>query len=369
MKKLMSVLAAAAVAVALTAPAMAAKNTMAKDVFKILNDERVDAGLEKLAWSDELAEAAQQRARELSNKYVSDHTRPDGSKYYTVSPLVWGENSAYGQKTADAVMEGFMASPSHQDIILQDRWTICGVGYVETSNSTYWVQLFGPGTSNSDWTGIDWDTKETAHKFANSSGKASITMVVDDDGCVVAGALNSSLKIAMAETKTGTVTVRVKDAESISADTIKTLAATEKNAGRATLVNFDTMNASGKGVSGRMSMDPAALIGRTKDLKVGVLVDKASVAGVRIALEKKYSGKLAFVHLEQSGKLGASVKITAKVNLSGMDEKSLIFYNYDVKTGDCTAIAKPDYALDSNGFLTFYTSVGGTVVITDTALK
>ena len=54
-----------------------------------------------------------------------------------------GENIAYGQKTPEQVMEGWMNSQGHRANILNPNFTAIGVGYYQNSRGvSYWTQLF-----------------------------------------------------------------------------------------------------------------------------------------------------------------------------------------------------------------------------------
>ena len=54
-----------------------------------------------------------------------------------------GENIAWGQKTPEQVMEGWMNSAGHRANILNASYTEIGVGfYQNASGVNYWSQLF-----------------------------------------------------------------------------------------------------------------------------------------------------------------------------------------------------------------------------------
>lgn len=116
-------------------------NAHARQVLEEVNMERRRYGLNELRLSPELSAAAQTRALEISVK--CSHTRPDGSRWSTVSPLAKGENIARGQKTADKVMAAWMSSPGHRANILQESFGSIGVACVKVDGIYHWVQLFG----------------------------------------------------------------------------------------------------------------------------------------------------------------------------------------------------------------------------------
>jgi hypothetical protein len=61
----------------------------------------------------------------------------------------WGENIAFGYRSPDAVMLGWMQSTGHRENILYPAFTHIGVGYVNCEDGwTYWTMvLFRPGSA------------------------------------------------------------------------------------------------------------------------------------------------------------------------------------------------------------------------------
>lgn len=110
-------------------------------VVQEVNMERKKRGLNELVIDAELTRAARVRALEITEK--CSHTRPDGSRWNTVSSAAKGENIARGQKTADKVMAAWMTSDGHMRNILRDSYGSIGVACVKKGNIYHWVQLFG----------------------------------------------------------------------------------------------------------------------------------------------------------------------------------------------------------------------------------
>ena len=107
-----------------------------------INKSRCDNGLANLAYSDGLAKAANIRANEIIKSF--SHTRPDGSSWDTVSPLVYAENISYGHTSAIAAHTAFMNSPGHRANIVKTGFKTVGTSAVNGPNgTTYWVVLFG----------------------------------------------------------------------------------------------------------------------------------------------------------------------------------------------------------------------------------
>lgn len=106
-----------------------------------------------LTWNRSLATAAQSHSSDMARKSYFSHQGTDGSEVsdrakhagYHYSGI--GENIAAGQRTADEVMAGWLASPGHCANIM-DRWfTEMGSAYAlgggGGNNHPYWTQVFG----------------------------------------------------------------------------------------------------------------------------------------------------------------------------------------------------------------------------------
>ncbi len=117
------------------------RSNLAGEVVRQVNVERRKAGLKELSVSAELSRAAAVRAHEIVQKF--SHTRPDGTRWTTVSSAAYGENIAMGQRTADKVMAAWMSSAGHRANILRSGFGSIGVCAWVSGGVTYWVQLFG----------------------------------------------------------------------------------------------------------------------------------------------------------------------------------------------------------------------------------
>lgn len=115
--------------------------SMAYQVVQQVNMERARYGLDPVEMDATLNAAAAIRAEEIVRKF--SHTRPDGSKWSTVSQKAYGENIARGQKTVDKVMAAWMTSEGHRKNILRASYGTIGVSCIKAGNIYYWVQLFG----------------------------------------------------------------------------------------------------------------------------------------------------------------------------------------------------------------------------------
>lgn len=118
-------------------------NSYIREVYSLVNKERTNKGISKLAYRNDLQNAANTRAREIATKF--SHTRPNNTQWYTVMDVFYltaSENIAYGQRSAKEVMNAWMNSTSHKNNILDNKFTGIAVGYYEENGVKYWVQLF-----------------------------------------------------------------------------------------------------------------------------------------------------------------------------------------------------------------------------------
>jgi len=114
---------------------------MEAQVIGDVNAERMRYGLKPLKIDPQLTEAARIRAQEIARKF--SHTRPDGTKWSTVSSAAKGENIARGHNSADRVMAAWMSSSGHRANILRERFGSIGVCALRVNGLIYWVQIFG----------------------------------------------------------------------------------------------------------------------------------------------------------------------------------------------------------------------------------
>lgn len=116
-------------------------------VVELVNQERAKGGLKPLTVNRSAEAAALVRAKETEKSF--SHTRPNGSSFSTalteqgVSYRTAGENIAWGQRSPEQVMQGWMNSAGHRANIMNPKFTSIGVGYYRSASGTnYWTQLF-----------------------------------------------------------------------------------------------------------------------------------------------------------------------------------------------------------------------------------
>jgi len=116
----------------------------AQEVFKLVNTERMKAGLQPYKYDLRLEKAAMVRAKEIAVKF--SHIRPDGRNSSTAvseagAGCPSGENIGMGTSSAPEIMQAWMDSLGHKIAILSKSSTHIGVGYY----NGHWVQVFSDG--------------------------------------------------------------------------------------------------------------------------------------------------------------------------------------------------------------------------------
>lgn len=138
-----TVAATVAMAVAMTFASFA--GTPAEETAKavaLINVYRTEHGLKALVWDDDMSAGTVVRAKEAS--IIFDHTRPDGSAWYTADyEHFYGENIAEGfTGNAEAVVKAWIASPTHLANIVCDYSTFNLQIYVDENGHWYWANEF-----------------------------------------------------------------------------------------------------------------------------------------------------------------------------------------------------------------------------------
>jgi len=103
----------------------------------------------------------------------------------------------------------------------------------------------------------------------------------------------------------------------------------------------------------------------TSDMKVSGYVKGSVVDSRRAMFEKWFGNKVRVIHLEHAGSFGQTVEIAGKVDLTGVDTSSLLFYSYDKSTNSYKQIKEPNYWLDKSGYLHFTTEFAGDIIISE----
>lgn len=134
-----------------------AANISIQEVVNLTNQKRETTGVSTLTLSDELSAAAHQKGLDMLNKDYWAHVSPDGLEpWYFFEKVGYkyryaGENLARDFSSASAAVDAWMASPSHKENLLSDKYKEIGIAVVEGDmngvDTTLIVQLFGTRTS------------------------------------------------------------------------------------------------------------------------------------------------------------------------------------------------------------------------------
>ena len=94
--------------------------------------------------------AARVHTMDMAERDFFDHDNPDGDgpddrmEAAGYDGRGWGENIAAGNSTAEETMEQWMDSPGHCRNIMNDGYTLIGVGYYPGGEYDHlWTQTFG----------------------------------------------------------------------------------------------------------------------------------------------------------------------------------------------------------------------------------
>jgi len=115
------------------APTPVALNPVVAEAIALTNAHRANAGLPALAAHPSLVAAADRHSADQAARGVMSHTGGDGSdagQRITAAGFkwrTWGENVAYGQPNAQAVITAWMNSAGHRTNILSPKFTQIGL--------------------------------------------------------------------------------------------------------------------------------------------------------------------------------------------------------------------------------------------------
>lgn len=137
-------------------PVSAATPEQVQEIVSYINQARADAGAPPVSLEPRLSAAAQRHSNDMAAHDFVSHTGSDGSNYWQrieeagYTPIVMaGEVIAAGQTDAFHVVEGWMNSPRHKEVLLQTDFVHLGVGHAQrdgTQYGNYWtVSIAQPG--------------------------------------------------------------------------------------------------------------------------------------------------------------------------------------------------------------------------------
>lgn len=129
----------------------------AQQLLQVINEARGREGIRPLWPNTTLARAAQSHARHLSTGEASGHLGPDGSDPLQritavgYQPRAFGENTATGASDPRLIVEAWLRSPAHREVLMDPAVEEVGLGGVLDAARPVWVADFGAA----------WQTTET----------------------------------------------------------------------------------------------------------------------------------------------------------------------------------------------------------------
>ena len=123
-------------------------NSDEKEVFDLINKQRVNNGLQALKVDNEVQRVARIKAQDMTSNNYFSHTSPTyGSPFdmlnsFKISYKTAGENIA-GNSSNSGAVEAWMNSPGHKANILNETFNYTGIGVVSSSKyGKIYVQMF-----------------------------------------------------------------------------------------------------------------------------------------------------------------------------------------------------------------------------------
>jgi uncharacterized protein YkwD len=130
-----------------------AQEKLEEEVFKILNQKRIEKGLEPLRWNEDLARIARSHSENMakfrffSHVDMNKHTVAGRVKSFGIKD--WkaiGENIGFARNLdspAISLCEMWMKSETHRKNILDSRYDETGIGVAIAEDGTYYfTQIF-----------------------------------------------------------------------------------------------------------------------------------------------------------------------------------------------------------------------------------
>lgn len=124
-----------------------------EELIGLTNEKRVQNGLSPLILNQELVSAATAKGADMLARDYWAHVAPDGAepwKFFTEAGYKYrfaGENLARDFSSAGSAVEAWMASPSHRENMLSEKYKEVGLAVVEGDlagvDTTIIVSLFG----------------------------------------------------------------------------------------------------------------------------------------------------------------------------------------------------------------------------------
>lgn len=102
------------------------------EVYILINEQRILAGIDSLEWSEELAELAEKHSQKMLEDNNLVHSKAD---YYENIFAYIGYSS--GGHIAQECIESWIESTPHRENLLNIKLSKCGIGVAQSGTRTY----------------------------------------------------------------------------------------------------------------------------------------------------------------------------------------------------------------------------------------
>ena len=119
-----------------------------EEIISLFNELRAAHGLSPYEKNWEAARVARHKTEDMKGHNYFGHDSPvygsffDMLDNFNISYRYAGENIAKGYTSPQAVVDAWMASPSHRQNILSKSFTQAGAGYSTNGSDHFWVLIF-----------------------------------------------------------------------------------------------------------------------------------------------------------------------------------------------------------------------------------
>ncbi len=161
----------------------------------------------------------------------------------------------------------------------------------------------------------------------------------------------------------GTITQRFRNVTTVNKATMDSMASAAGN--RSIRISSDRNTTAGE-LDVRITADPKQAT-KAINLAGATSLNSRNAATIEAYFERYFNNEVSVVNLSQQGEFGQTVQVTAKLNNPNLNTGSLRFYSFDVAANKYTPI-NTGYTVSATGYVTFNTTVGNYIVITDKAL-
>ena len=133
---------------------------------------------------------------------------------------------------------------------------------------------------------------------------------------------------------------------------------------------------------GSLTVYPMSATNIDFDIYLSVYVEDEFIKDTKSNFETWFDNKIHVISLAHQGSFGMPVKVSARISLSNLNLSSLYLYSYnktdntynslrvtDFSYKPSTVLSSPFGATYADYFVTFTTTVGGDIIITDAPLK